>query len=106
MARWNSYSEAKPKSRLVIDYCARYRVVPRKYDGPKTPEGWRAVSRKEVREGIKKEFGESVSPSMAGWTWEALGANNDVEGAVAFLQERREDFLDAGLQELADWDNK
>ena len=110
------YSEATEKRKLVIDYCARYAVVPRKSDDSKLPAPWEGVSSEEIQAGIKEEFGRDISKGMGTLTWEALGARgrenrgtvkvsgHDVEEPLAFLQERREAFLDAGLDQLADWE--
>lgn len=110
-----SYSETTENRKLVIDYCARYAVVPRKSDDPELPAPWTGVSSEEIRTGIEEEFGRDVSKGMGTLTWEALGARgkenrgtgnvsgHDVEGPLAFLQERREALLDAGLDQLAEW---
>lgn len=110
-----SYSETTEKRKLVIDYCARYAVVPRKSDDSKLPAPWKGVSSEEIQAGIKEEFGRDVSKGMGTLTWEALGARgkenrgtvkvsgHDVEGPLTFLQERRKALLDAGLEQLAEW---
>lgn len=111
-----SYSETTDKRKLVIDYCARYAVVPRDSDDSKLPEPWEGVSSEKIQNGIKEEFGRTVSRGMGTLTWEALGARgsvnrgtvkvsgHDIEGPLTFLQERREELLDAGLDQLAEWD--
>ncbi|EMA23828.1 hypothetical protein [Haloarcula marismortui] len=110
-----SYSETTENRKLVIDYCARHAVVPRKSDDSKLPAPWDGVSSEEIQAGIKEEFGRDVSKGMGTLTWEALGARgekdrgtvkvsgHDVEEPLAFLQERREAILDAGLDRLAEW---
>lgn len=110
-----SYSEATEKRKIVIDYCARYAEVPRKSDDPDLPEPWKGVSTEKIQKGIKEKFGIDVSEGMGTLTWEALGARgkenrgtvnvsgHDVEGPLAILQERREELLDAGLEQLAEW---
>jgi hypothetical protein len=110
-----SYSETTEKRQIVIDYCARYAVVPRKSDDPDLPAPWRGVSSEEIQVGIKEKFGVEVSKGMGTLTWEALGARgtenrgtvrvsgHDLEGPLVFLQERREEFLEAGLEQLAEW---
>lgn len=112
-----SYSETTENRQIVIDYCARYGVVPRQSDDSKLPSPWRGVSSEEIQAGVKEEFGLDISKGMGTLTWEALGARgkenrgtvrvsgHDVEGPLAFLQERREELLDAGLDELAEWKN-
>ncbi|MCT9094650.1 hypothetical protein [Haloarchaeobius sp. HME9146] len=111
-----SYSEATEKRKLVIDYCARYAVVPRKSDDSNLPEPWEGVSSEEIQAGIKEKFGRDVSKGMGTLTWEELGARgeenrgtvrvtgHDVEEPLAFLQKRREELLDAGLRQLAEWE--
>lgn len=103
MDRITSYTEAGEKMQMVIDYCARYAVVPRKSDDPELPEPWEGVSTEEIQEGIQKEFGEEIANGTATYTWQRLGADNDMDVAIETLQERREDFLSAGLKELAVW---
>lgn len=110
-----SYSVATEKRKLVIDYCARYAVVPRKADDSKLPPPWEGVSSEKIQAGIKEKFGRDVSNGMGTLTWEALGARgkenrgtvkvsgHDVEEPLAFLMERREALLDAGLDQLAEW---
>lgn len=110
-----SYSETTEKRKLVIDYCARYAVVPRKSDDSKLPAPWEGVSSEEIQAGIKEEFGRDVSKGMGTLTWEALGARgkenrgtvkvsgHDVEEPLVFLHKRREAILDAGLDQLAEW---
>ena len=111
-----SYSKATEKRKIVIDYCARYAVVPRKSDDSELPEPLKGVSSEEIQAGIKEKFGRDVSKGMGTLTWEALGARgkenrgtvrvsgHDVEGPLKFLQERRQALLDAGLDQLAEWD--
>ena len=110
-----NYNETTEKRKLVIDYCARYAVVPRKSDDSRLPDPWEGVSSEEIQAGIKEEFGRDVSKGMGTLTWEAMGARgkrdrgtvkvsgHDVDGPLAILQERREALLDAGLDQLADW---
>ena len=109
------YSEMTEKRKIVIDYCARYAVVPRKSDDSKLPEPWEGVSSEKIQAGIKEKFGRDVSKGMGTLTWEALGARgkknrgtvrvsgHDVDEPLKFLQERREALLDAGLVKLAEW---
>lgn len=54
-------------------------------------------------DGIEREFGEQVANGTGTYMWQRLGADYDVDAALEFLQERREELLDAGLQELAAW---
>jgi len=110
-----SYSDTTEKRQVVIDYCARYAVVPRKSDDSKLPAPWTGVSSEEIQAGVKEKFGVEISIGMGTRTWEALGARGtenrgtvqvsgqDVEGPLAFLQERREALLDAGVGQLAEW---
>ena len=111
-----SYSDATEKRKIVIDYCARYAVVPRKSDNPELPPPWEGVSSGKIRTGIRDEFGRDVSEGMGTLTWEALGARgeenrgttqvsgHDIEGPLEFLKERREALFDAGLDQLAEWE--
>lgn len=43
-----------------------------------------------------------LSERQPAFAWERLGANVDIAGAVAFLKDRREVFLDAGVEQMAD----
>lgn len=111
-----SYGEATEKRKIVMDYCARYAVVPRKSDDSDLPEPWKGVSSEEIQAGIKEKFGRDVSKGMGTLTWEALGARgkenrgtvrvsgHDVEGPLAVLQARREALLEAGVHQLAEWE--
>ena len=111
-----SYSDATEKRKLVIDYCARYAVVPRKSDDSDLPSPWKGVSSREIQAGIRDKFGREISEGMGTLTWEALGARgeenrgttqvsgHDIEDPLAFLKERRETLLDAGLDQLAEWE--
>lgn len=111
-----SYHETTEKRKLVIDYCARYAVVPRESDDPELPPPWEGVSSGEIQAGVKEKFGRDISTGMGTLTWEALGARgkqdrgtvqvsgHDIEGPLEFLQERRETLLDAGLEQLAEWE--
>ena len=101
--RITDYADAGPKTRIVIDYCARHQIVPREKDGDELPS-WRGVSSSEVSDRIAAEFNVDISKGQPGFAWERLGAEVDVARAVAFLRDRREDFLDAGFEQLADWD--
>lgn len=110
-----SYSGTTEKRQVVIDYCARYAVVPRKSDDSDLPAPWRGASSEEIQAGIKEQFGVEVSNGMGTLTWEALGARgsqnrgtvrvsgHDLEGPLAFLQKRREELLEAGIEQLAEW---
>jgi hypothetical protein len=112
----DSYKKTTEKRKIVIDYCARYAVVPRKSDDSELPAPWRGVSSEEIQTGIKEKFGRDISKGMGTLTWENLGARgkenrgttqvsgHDVEGPLAYLQQRRDELLDAGLHQLAEWE--
>lgn len=100
-SRITNYNDAGEKMQKVIDYCARYAVVPRQSDDPKLPAPWKGVSTEEVKEGIQEEFGAEVANGTATYTWQRLGADNDLNAALSFLEKRREALLDAGLRELS-----
>lgn len=102
-SRITEYAAASEKAQIVIDYCARNQVVPRKSDDNKLPEPWRGVSSGDIKEGIEADFGIEVSNGVGTWTWQRLGADHDVDAAYSFLRDRREELLDAGLKELATW---
>lgn len=57
----DSYREATEKQRLVIDYCAKHAVVPRKSDDPDLPEPWKGVSTEEIQKGVRDEFDGEMS---------------------------------------------
>ncbi|WP_146047404.1 hypothetical protein [Haloferax marisrubri] len=94
--RITAYEDAGKKMKLVIDYCARYAVVPRKSDDPNLPSPWEGVPANEVQQGILEKFGVNVSNGTPTYTWQRLGADNDLEGALKFLQDRREEILENG----------
>ena len=100
-SRITDYNDAGEKMQKVIDYCARHAVVPRKSDDSKLPEPWTGVSTEKVQEGVRNEFGVEVGNGTATYTWQRLGADNDLDAALSFLEERRDAFLDAGLQRLS-----
>ncbi|WP_226006034.1 hypothetical protein [Natrinema salinisoli] len=101
--RITDYEDAGHKMQLVIDYCARHAVVPRKDDDPDLTEPWTGVSTETVQEGVRKEFGEDIGNGTATYTWQRLGADHDVNAALSFLKDRRKALLDTGLEELAAW---
>lgn len=101
--RITDYDAAAEKTQVAIDYCARHAVVPRQRDDDLLPEPWQGVSTERVREGIAEEFDLDVSTGIPTRTWQRLGADHDVDGALAVLKDRREAMLDAGLDELAAW---
>jgi len=99
----NSYYEATEKQKLVIDYCAKHAVVPRKSDDPDLPEPWTGVSSEVIQEGIEIDFSREVSKGMGTWVWEKLGAwddgtGYDVNEALTVLQERREELVDTNTE--------
>lgn len=102
--RITDYTEAGPKTRVVVDYCARYRLVPREKDAKSLPPTWQAVSSSEVRDRIAADFGVDLSERQPAFVWERLGANIDVASALTVLKNRREAFLDAGVEQLAEWE--
>jgi hypothetical protein len=102
--RIEEYQEAGKKTRMVIDYCARYAVVPRKSDDSLLPDPWEGVSTEEIQEGVRREFGVDIGKGTATYTWQRLGADHDTQTALSTLQDRRKAFLDAGVKELAAWD--
>ena len=97
------YNVAAPKTQQVIDYCARYAVVPRAGDDPHLPAPWTGLSSGKVQEGMAERFGLKVAQGQPLRTWQRLGADNDLEAALSMHQQRREDLLDAGLNECASW---
>lgn len=101
--RITSYEEAGEQMQKVIDYCARHAVVPRQGDDAALPEPWTGVSTESVQEGVRDEFGADIGNGTATYTWQRLGADNDLDAAVSFLQDRREAFLETGFQELSAW---
>jgi hypothetical protein len=101
--RITEYEAAGEKTQVVIDYCARNRVVPRKSDDTALPTGWTGVSTETIQEGIKIAFGIDIATGTATYTWQRLGADYDVDAAVGFLRDRREELLDAGIDQLAAW---
>lgn len=90
--------ETAPLEGATIDYCALNRVTPRKYDEAALPKGWTVTSRRDIVEGIKQQFGVSVSEGTAGRTWERIGANKSVDTAMEFLQKYRDDLAAEGLE--------
>ncbi|WP_440764408.1 hypothetical protein [Natronorubrum sp. DTA7] len=101
--RITDYYEAGTKTQIAIDYCARNKVVPRKSDNRYLPESWKGIPSSEVQEGIEREFGVQVANGTGTYMWQRLGADHDLDAALKFLQDRREELLDAGVQELATW---
>ncbi|WP_152416115.1 hypothetical protein [Halococcus hamelinensis] len=104
--RITDYAEAGPKTRVVIDYCARHRLVPREKDAESLPSTWQAVFSSEVRDRIAADFGVDLSERQPAFVWERLGANVDVASALTFLKNRREAFLEAGVEQLAEWESE
>lgn len=103
--RVKDYRDAGEKMQMVIDYCARHAVVPRQANDPDLPDPWRGVSTEAVQEGVHQEFNREISTGQATYTWQRLGADNDLDSALAMLEERREALLDAGLRVLVAWDD-
>ena len=103
LKRVTDYDDAGRKMQIVIDYCARNAVVPRKGDDDDLREPWTGVSTETIQEGVRNEFGEDIGAGTATYTWQRLGADHDVDAALNFLQDRREAFLEAGLNDLAAW---
>ncbi|UTF53433.1 hypothetical protein [Natronosalvus rutilus] len=101
--RITDYREAGEKTQMAMDYCALNKVVPRKSDDPYLPESWKGIPSSEVREGMEREFGTQVASGTGTYMWQRIGADHDIEAALSFLQERREELLDGDLQELAGW---
>lgn len=101
--RFKEYAEAGAKSRMVIDYCARHAVVPRKSTDSDLPAPWRGVSTEDVQKGVQQEFGEENGKGTATYTWQRLGADYDLDDVLSILQNQREAMRNTGLEELADW---
>ena len=99
--RITNYDDAGPKTQKVIDYCARHAIVPRKEDGLSLPHPWRGVSTGEVQAGLRDEFGEDFGNGTPLFAWQRLGADHDLDTALSLLENRREEFLEAGLRELS-----
>lgn len=87
----------------VIDYCARNAVVPRKEDHPRLPEPWEGVSTETIQRGLRDDHGVTIGNGTATYTWQRLGADNDLDAALSFLRERRDAFIEAGFHELTPW---
>lgn len=93
-----SYGGATDKQKLVIDYCAKHAVVPRKSDDPDLPAPWTGVSTQTIQEGVELEFDADISRGMGTWVWENLGAWDDGTGydvaeALSVLKERRKEIM-------------
>jgi len=101
--RIEDYHDAEGLTRAVIDYFALKREIPRQYDADALPKGWKATSRRAIREGIKEEFGVSVSESLPGNVWERIGANNDIDHALDLINRRRDELVEKGLDSIDDY---
>jgi hypothetical protein len=104
--RITNYTDASPKSRVVIDYCARHRLVPRKKDEDDLPSSWCAVSSCEVRDRIAADLDINLDERRPALVWEKLGANVDIASALSFLKNRHEEFLDEGFERASEWERE
>jgi hypothetical protein len=73
--RITNYDGCNDKTKIVIDYCALNKVVPRASDDGKIP-GMRGVSSKEIAEDIRNKFGMHIAGGMPTWVYQRCGDRN------------------------------
>lgn len=101
--RITNYDDAGEKMQMVIDYCALNEVVPRKSSDPVLPDPWQGVTTEDIQKGIEQDSEVTIGKGTATYTWQRLGADNDRSAALEFLEERRELFKQADLNDIAGW---
>ena len=103
--RIKDYDEAGWKTQVVIDYCAQEKVVPKKDPGASVPDDWTGMSSKSVQRKILDKTGVEMASGEPGFAWERIGGKHATGKAMDFLEDRRDDFVHAGIDQLAAWNN-
>jgi hypothetical protein len=95
-----NYAECELETRIVIDYLAANKVVPRVVDDGETTPSMEGRSSSDIAEEIRKEFSIYVADGMPTWVYQRCG---DHEYAPAFFTRHRQRLIIEHLSEK--WDN-
>ena len=93
--RIKDYDECTDKTKMVIDYCALNKAVPRASDDGLVPE-MRGISSKQIAEDIRDEFGVHIADGMPTWVYQRCG---DRTHAPDFFLDHRQRLVKERVRE-------
>ena len=97
---FQNYAKCELKTKIVIDFLAANKVVPRLADDGETTPSMEGRSSSDIAEEIRKEFNIHVADGMPTWVYQRCG---DRGHAPEFFALHRQRLIKEHLSEK--WDN-